>query len=117
MNTRISHVPCERRITSPQAWLYLGHVMSRAVLAVSSHETVLAATKSMAEKNFSCIVVVDHGVPVGILTETDLLRHVAQNDNDFDRIPVRGIMSSPLQTIGPDTSVFEASRNLAGKPL
>lgn len=117
MNTRISHVPCEGPITSSQAWLDVGQVMSRAVLAVSSHETVLAATRSMAEKNVSCIVVTDQGSPVGILTETDLLRRIAQNENDFDTIPVKGIMSSPLETIGPGTSVFEASRIMEEKQI
>jgi len=59
----------------------------------------------------------DNGSVAGILTETDFLKRVAVREKDFDRIKVREIMSSSVETISPDLSVFDAIRIMEDKHI
>jgi len=88
--------------------LVVGDVMSKDVITICSDETVASAAKIMSDNHVSCIVVVDNGSVVGILTETDFLKKVAAREKEFDRIKVREIMSCPVETIPPNLSVFDA---------
>jgi CBS domain-containing protein len=98
-------------VTSSRPWLEVGDVTSKSVVTISPNETaVSAALKMMSENNVSCIVVVEDGSAVGIITETDFLRKVAKNEKDFDKIKVAEIMSSPVVSVPSNVSVFEAGR-------
>ena len=103
-------IPSDRRITSSRAWREVGDVMSREVMVVSSSATIVAAARTMAEKDVSCLVVQDEGEVVGIVTETDFLNRGVGKNADLPGVRVAEIMSSPTQTIGPELSVFDASK-------
>ena len=94
----------ERLMTSSRAWLEVGDVMTRNVTTISSDETVVSVARMMAENRISCIVVVDEGNVVGILTETDFLKRVAGKDEAFGERQVVEIMSSPVR-VRPLTSL------------
>ena len=95
----------------------VGNVMSKDVITICSDETVASAAKIMSENSVSCIVVADNGSVTGILTETDFLKKVAEREKDFDRIKVREIMSSPVESIAPNVSVFDAIRIMEDKHI
>jgi len=92
-------------------------VMRTDVVTICSDETVASAAKIMSENHVSCTVVMDNGSVAGILTETDFLKRVAVREKDFDRIKVREIMSSSVETISPDLSVFDAIRIMEDKHI
>jgi transcriptional regulator with GAF, ATPase, and Fis domain len=92
-------------------------VMRTDVVTICSDETVASAAKIMSENHVSCVVVMDNGSVAGILTETDFLKRVAVREKGFDRIKVREIMSSPVETISPDLSVFDAIRIMEDKHI
>ncbi len=92
-------------------------VMRKDVVTICSDETIASAAKIMSENHVSCTVVMDNGSVSGILTETDFLKKVAVREKDFDRIKVRDIMSSPVETISPDLSVFDAIRIMEEKHI
>ncbi|MHC4497013.1 MAG: CBS domain-containing protein, partial [Planctomycetota bacterium] len=96
-------------ITSSRAWLTAADVMSRNVATIAPDETVVSAAIMMSEKGISCLAVVDNGHVAGILTETDMLRRVARNGRHFYRVKLDQIMSHPVQSISPETSVLQAS--------
>ncbi len=106
-------IPSDRWITSSRAWRDVVDVMSRDVMVVSPAASVVAAARTMSEKNVSCLAVRDHGKVVGILTETDCVERVAGNSADLDQTCVAEIMSSPVETISPQCSVFHASKVMA----
>lgn len=95
--------------------LTVGNVMSTDVITICSDETVASAAKIMSENSVSCIVVVDNGNVAGILTETNFLKRLAAGEKGFDRIKVREIMSSPVESISPNLSVFDAIRIMEDK--
>jgi len=86
--------------------LTVGNVMSKDVITISPVETVVSAATIMSDKNASCIIVVDNGNVVGIFTETDLLERIADKNSNLDNIVVSEIMSSPVQSVSPNESVF-----------
>lgn len=107
----------EHSLKSSRQWLALQDVMIRDVLTIKPDATVVEAAQRMAEKNASCILVVDpSGIARGILSERDLLKKViAQNP----AIPpsVAEIMTSPIVYAPPSLSIFEASQIMESKHI
>jgi len=92
-----------------KSWLTVEHIMSRNVASIHPGSTVVSAAKIMSSKNLSCLAVSDNGIPLGIITETDFLKKGVADGNDFCKMRVEQIMSSPVRSIPPDLSVMEAS--------
>ena len=60
----------------------------------------------MKEKNVSSLVVMDgNDQPVGIVTERDLVTQVCSREASSNEYIIRHIMSSPVATIDPDSTV------------
>ena len=108
--TKISGIPTDRLITSSRAWMEVADVMSKQVVTVEADRRVVFAAETMSKSGLSCIVVLDGGEPVGILTETDFLRRIAEKQCDFRESKVRCLMSSPLRSVPRTLSVLEASK-------
>ena len=112
-----SAVSSGRLITSSRTWLEVADVMSRNVATASPDALVISAAKVMAEKKISCLVVMDHQDVAGILTETDVLRRVVRNGQNFYRTKLAQIMSSPVETVSSDLSVLDASEIMGEKHI
>ena len=106
-----------RLVTSSRVWMEVRDIMSTDVTTISSHNTVLSAAKVMSENKISCLVVVDDNNVTGILTETDMLTPIAAQKTDFSTILVADIMSSPVQTVQDELSVFEAGRIMEAESI
>lgn len=96
--------------STPRGSLQICDVMSKEVATASPHDPIALAARRMSEHNVSCLVVLDDGQVVGILTEKDVLKGVAGRDIEFHRLRVSQRMSSPVRSIPPNRSVLEASR-------
>jgi CBS domain-containing protein len=88
-------------------WLKVEHIMSRNVESICPGSTVAAAAKIMSDKTLSCLVVSNNEIPLGIVTETDFLKKGVANGNNFSKMKVEQIMSSPVRSVPPDLSVME----------
>jgi CBS domain-containing protein len=69
------------------------------------------ASKQMYQNNIGSVIVVDtegNKKAVGIVTERDIARMVGFSTKLFSDILVAEIMSKPLITVFPDTSIKEA---------
>lgn len=84
-------------------------LMTKGIITIDTHKTVLDAAMLMSEKMIGCLVVTDGEVPVGIVTERDFVRRVVAKNLSLD-IKISEIMSKPLITIDPDSSLREAAR-------
>lgn len=85
-------------------------IMTTSPVTIPSEALVVDAARIMAENDVGSLIVVDHGAPVGIITERDLVVKVLAKNNGHS--PVRDVMSSPVVTIGPETDVFDAARKM-----
>ena len=85
-------------------------VMVRNVKTVGPKETVLKATEIMNKHAIGCIIVTENGKPIGIVTERDLLKRVISNKKDPTQTKLSEIMSKPLITVKPSTSITSAAK-------
>jgi len=84
-------------------------LMTKSVITIDIHKTVLDAAKLMSEKTIGSLVVTDSEVPIGIVTERDFVRKAVAEKLPLDT-EISKIMSKPLMTIDPDSSLREAAR-------
>ncbi len=89
----------------------LAHIMTSRVVTVSPSDHVSEALALMADRDIGSLVVVDRNLPVGIVTERDIVRRLAR-DQSFEKVEVRSVMTSPLITAQPETPSWEAFRTM-----
>ena len=77
---------------------------------VNSGSSALEAAKKMSGKGSGCVLVVENGKAIGIITERDLVARVLVEGALVQQILAKDVMSSPLVAVGPEASVEEASR-------
>ncbi len=83
-------------------------VMDKNVFLVEANEPVMKALQTMIEKGVWSVVITDKGLPVGVITERDILRRCIVKGLDINKCTCKEIMSSPLITIGPDQPLGDA---------
>lgn len=86
-------------------------VMQAPVETISPDAAVREAATRLIAAGIGSLVVCEDGEPVGICTEVDVTRLVADGD-DPDAATVADVMSSPLVTTSPDTSLQDAAATL-----
>lgn len=86
-------------------------LMTKDVITINASQTVFDTAVIMTEKKVGCLIIMDETVPVGIITERDIVRRfVYQHLLSSGEIKVSEIMSKPLITINPDSSLRDAAR-------
>jgi CBS domain-containing protein len=85
-------------------------VMTRDVVTVDETTTMTEAAQLMAASSISCVVALRADRAAGILTERDVVQHVARSRDDPTITPVSEIMSFPVVSVPPTHSVMSASR-------
>jgi len=104
--------PCEMAVASAPSLRVAEH-MSPHVRTVAATATLHEAARVLAENGISCVVVLEADVPVGILSERDLVRHVAEDPRGWTKRPVRDAMTCPLHFATPDESIARAIDDLS----
>jgi CBS domain-containing protein len=85
----------------------LSEIMTSRVVTVDISERVEEALRLMVKFDIGSVVVTDKEKPVGIITERDVTRAALRGDSLL-RLPVRSLMSRPLQTGTPDMEIWLA---------
>jgi len=85
-------------------------LMSTTMVSIAPDTTVTAVVAAMVTHRLSCQVVVKDELPIGIITELDIVRLVSRIDSGLAAEPVkaRDIMSEPVTTVTETTTLFEA---------
>ncbi|MGE0040075.1 MAG: CBS domain-containing protein [Vicinamibacterales bacterium] len=78
------------------------------VLSISPDHTVLDALRLMAEHNVGALLIVEDGLPVGMLSERDYARKVVLAGRASVDTPVRRIMSTGIVHVTPGDTVEHA---------
>lgn len=117
IGVQASDISSDRLITASRTWLEMADVMTKGAATVSQYDTVVTAAKTMSERKLSCLAVVDKGEVLGIITETDMLRQVANHGKHFYRKKLVQVMSSPVQCAPSNLSVLEASKLMNAKQI
>jgi len=90
----------------------IGEVCNREVVVTDVGATIQAAVKLMREHHVGDIVVVerrgDRRVPVGMVTDRDIVVEVLAEDVDPKALTVRDVMSTPVVTVRSDEELAVA---------
>ena len=100
-----------------QTRLKVKDIMNPEVVTASPSESIFAASRRMCKHRISCVVVVDDGRAIGVLTQKDLLTGIAHDEEGYSQLPVAERMSSPTIVVSPDVSVLEAGRILKARRI
>ena len=83
-------------------------VMSTSIAIVKPTIAVLEAAKIMREKKVGNVIVVEQKQPIGILTESDILKKLVADGKDPKDIFVKDVMSTPIIVIDPYATLEDA---------
>ncbi|OLN26275.1 Osmosensitive K+ channel histidine kinase KdpD [Desulfovibrio sp. DV] len=95
----------------------LAEIVTPDVISISPDAPAREGLEIMRRRGISCLVVTDDGMPVGIITERNVLWAAAHRSGDFADRPVRELMSAPVVTVAEDTVLVEAYHLLSSKRL
>ncbi|HIK02134.1 TPA: CBS domain-containing protein [archaeon] len=90
--------------------------MSSPVITIKPDSSLLEASKLMRDKDIGAIIVLDGAEAVGIVTEHDFVIFVS-NGTDINETKVGDVMSSPLFTISPDSSIIDAAKFMGSNKI
>jgi len=82
--------------------------MRRELIFVNATESIAKAAQKMKEHGTGSILVEKDGEIAGIVTERDILYKVAAQGLSSTAVKVSEIMSTPVVTISPKTTIREA---------
>jgi len=78
------------------------------VVTIRPGATILDAIRTLVDHNIGALVVVEGGVPVGILSERDVLTFTAGGPGLLADTPVGDAMTREMHTAGPRDTVAHA---------
>lgn len=88
--------------------IQLSEILTSTVITVQPETFISEALQLMRKNNISCIIVVEEGKPVGIVTERNVVKFVAESLTDSADLPIREVMTSPVITAGSGMEIFAA---------
>jgi CBS domain-containing protein len=89
----------------------LGDLVSGTPFICGPDTTLLDVARSMFERGHGSVAVIDGRELIGIITERDIVRSIAEGI-DVATVSVRSRMASDPDTFAPETDVFEAGEFL-----
>jgi len=99
----------------------IGEICNREVIIVQRDDTVLQAAKLMRQHHVGDLLVVEERggrrVPVGIVTDRDLVVEIIAPELDSTVITVGDIMVTKLATVKESNGVFEAIQYMRSKGI
>ena len=90
----------------------VSNIMSWPVATIDHDATVEEAAEALAADDLGALLVLRDGDPAGILSERDVVAHVAAG-SDLSHLHVGEVMAGDLVTVQAEESVLEAARAMA----
>ena len=90
--------------------------MKKNIVSAEASSSIKDAAQMMMENKVGCVIVLENNSPVGILTERDFVNRVAAKGTAVSD-PISSVMSSPLTTIDPEETVWEAAELMKSKKI
>jgi diguanylate cyclase (GGDEF)-like protein len=94
-------------------YVRISDVMNSHVICAFPNDSIFSLAQQMASNRVSCVVIVDRDTcfPVGIITESDIVRfyHIGLV---FSIVPAQEVMSAPLSTMLPQDSLWNVRQRM-----
>jgi CBS domain-containing protein len=99
----------------------IGEICNRKVIVAQRDDSVLEAAKLMRQHHVGAVLVVEERngkrVPVGVVTDRDLIVEIIAPELDPEAITVGDIMQQEVAVIDENIGVFETIRYMRGKGI
>ncbi|MDI6892836.1 MAG: CBS domain-containing protein [Actinomycetota bacterium] len=82
--------------------------MTRRTVSIGSEASLVEAARRMSEENVGCLLVIDDGKLVGMLTDRDIVTRAVLERKDLEKCKVGDYMTKEVVTAIPETDVLEA---------
>ncbi|HZW57202.1 MAG TPA: CBS domain-containing protein [Nitrososphaerales archaeon] len=89
-------------------------VTNSPVITADPGESILQVAGKMASSKVGSIVILKDDIPLGIVTEGDIVTKVVSRDLRPSSVKASDVMSSPLRTIEGEKEIIEAARAMRG---
>lgn len=96
----------------PLSEILVKDVMSKPVKTIDLNKNVKSAAILMSKTNVGSLVVTKNNKPIGMLTDTDIIKRVVAKGKVVSKVKVKDVMSRPLIFIRPNDTYLEAARKL-----
>ena len=87
-------------------------IMEKNVITIEKDKTAQDAAEIIAEKDISFLVVMNDGLPEGVLSESDFVRKIAVEGKKSGDVPISEIMSYKFRSVGPTTTIEDAIQKM-----
>jgi len=94
---------------------FVKDIMKKNVITIDDYMSIQEAAQMMTDANVGCVIVTAMDLPVGIITERDFVRIAAEGRPLFTE--VSEVMSTPLITVSPDDTVWDAAEIMRRKGI
>lgn len=90
--------------------ILISSLMTANVTCTTASAYLSDIIQNMIDNRYSCMVVVENDMPIGIITERDIVRLMGLFITDRPQCPMRvaDVMSVPVATVSETTTLFEA---------
>jgi signal-transduction protein with cAMP-binding, CBS, and nucleotidyltransferase domain len=83
-------------------------IMTTQLTSARITETISRVVEIMVSADVGRVIITDADVPVGIFTEKDVLKRVANQGMDLQQTSIREVMTSPIQAVAEETHILDA---------
>lgn len=88
--------------------------MKTNLVMVSPSTTIIESAKIMKKNKIGNVIIVEKNQPIGILTESDILKKVVAEGKDVNKVKVKDVMTTPIVVIDPYVNL-EVAMETMGK--
>ena len=86
--------------------------MTKKIITIKSDETVLEAAKAMETNRVGSLIVTTNEKPVGIITESDIIKKIVSKNILADNIKISDIASKPIIFSSPEERLSDAAAKM-----
>jgi len=98
--------------------LIVEDVMSRPVITARGDDSIKSIAQKMNKYGVNSIVIVDEkNIPIGIVTEGDIIRRLLSKKRNLLFAKASHVMSKPVVTIKRDLSLEDAARMMVNRKI
>ena len=87
----------------------VAEVMNKAVIIMDINSNIPAIAREMISRDAGSVIITENGKAMGIITERDFVKSIVTENRKPGEVKASEILSTPLITVEPETSIVEAS--------
>lgn len=97
----------------PTHSMFVRDIMAVKVVTMPPSASIFEVAESMKKMDIGSVIITDDDKPLGIITESDIVRRVIAEKKDATTTAASEVMSSPIIHVEPSTGLTEAMRVMA----